>query len=397
MKKTILFSLGLLVAGFASAQIKIGENVPDIPLAKVLNTKVKPVGLASLKGKVIWLEFWATWCSPCVDAMQKIQVLQKQFAGRLQVITVSGESEKRIGQFLANKPSNLWFDIDTANQFDVYFPYHTIPHAVLIDKNGRVVAITEPENITTKIIADVIAGRQINLPLKEDNMVTNPFETYFHASDTVTSRLLIEPEIKGLGSMSKVYPFDTVFKNRRITMINLSLEGIYRIAYHGLPYGRILDLTPKIGLKKDETMYCLDIIVPKGQEGNLFVILIKGLQARFDLKAAIEKQERDVYILSVADTARVNQLKISTAAQEDLSANHGSFNGQDIKLSKIADYLESFGVVKKPVVDETGIDKKYDIAFDYQPEKDGSLTDALNNLGLRLDKGKRKIDILVFR
>jgi uncharacterized protein (TIGR03435 family) len=50
-----------------------------------------------------------------------------------------------------------------------------------------------------------------------------------------------------------------------------------------------------------------------------------------------------------------------------------------------------------PVVDETGSDVKYDIEFNYQPEKKGALTDALTALGLKLEKGERDIDILVFR
>jgi uncharacterized protein (TIGR03435 family) len=397
MKKVIFLSLGILLNAGVFAQVKVGQNIPGIQLTTILNTTEKPVSLASLKGKVVWLEFWATWCSPCVEAMLNLQALQKQFAGKLQVIAISTEKEKRIRQFILNKPSSLWFDVDTADKFRESFPYHTIPHSVLIDKNGNVVAITAPGNINAEVIDDVIAGKPIDLPLKEDDMNADPTETYFHAADTVKSRFLVQPGIKGVSSMYRSYSTDSVFKNRRITMMNLSLEAVYRIAYNNLPYGRTIDLTPKENIKQNKTNYCIDIIVPKGPEKQLTDELKKELETRFDLKASVEKRLKKVYILKIADTAKIKLLKQSTDNEETFGASHGAFSGQGIKLSKIADYLESFGLVNMPVVDETGLNTKYDISFDYQPEKEGSLMEAINSLGLKLETGEHEIDMLVFR
>lgn len=83
----------------AVAQIKIGETIGDIPIVTLLNAPVKKTTLSSQRGKVVLIEFWATWCSPCVDAMPHLQALQKQFGNKLQIITVSTEKEKRIRQF----------------------------------------------------------------------------------------------------------------------------------------------------------------------------------------------------------------------------------------------------------------------------------------------------------
>jgi uncharacterized protein (TIGR03435 family) len=397
MKKITLSILSMALSICASAQVKVGQNVPAIKFPTILNSPVKTIDLEELKGKVVLLEFWATWCGPCITAMAHLQELQKQFKGKLQVITISTEKEKRIKQFITTIPSNLWFAVDTADELRAVFPYHTIPHTVLIDGGGKVVAITEPANITAKIVANVIAGRPINLPLKEDNMIADPIKAYFNAADTVQSRLLIQPEIKGVSSMSKTYPTDSNFKNRRITMFNLPLETIYRIAYNDQPYGRVINLTPKENIKQNKTNYCIDLIVPKGHENELMPTLIKELQSRFDLKATIEKRNKEVYLLKIADTTKIKLLKPSTNKEETFSGGDGAFSGQAVKLSKIADYLEGFGLVNMPVVDETGSDIKYDIEFNYQPEKKGSLIDAIAALGLKLEKGERDINMLVFR
>ena len=267
MKKLFLLNVALIIGATLYAQVKIGQTVPDIKFDTILNTHEKKVEtVAGLKGKIIWLEFWATWCSPCVEAMPHLQELQKQFEGRLQVITISTEKEKRVKQFITNRPSNLWFAVDTADKFSELFPYRTIPHAVLIDQAGKVIAITEPGNITHDIIADVLAGKPVNLPLKADDQTDDPIKTYFNANASVERRFLVQPAIRGLGSSSHTYLRDSVFKNRRITMINFPLESIYRIAYKNLPSGRVIDLTPKENISQNKIMYCIDVIVPKGQE-----------------------------------------------------------------------------------------------------------------------------------
>lgn len=397
MKRITLSILVLVLSICASAQVKVGQNIPPIELITVLNAPVKTTNLKNLKSKVVVIEFWATYCGPCITAMTHLQELQKQFKGKLQVITVSTEKEKRVKQFITNMPSNLWFAVDTAEQLRTVFPYHIIPHTVMIDGGGKVVAITEPANITAKIITAVLAGKVIKLPLKEDKMVEDPVKAYFNAADTVQSRLLIQPEIKGISSMSRTYPTDSNFKKRRITMFNLPLETIYRIAYNDQPYGRIIDLTPKENIKQNKTNYCIDLIVPKGHENELMPTLITALQSRFDLKASIETRSKEVYLLKIADTVKIKQLKQSADKEETFGGSNGAFSGQCVKLGKIANYLEGFGLVKMPVVDETGSDVKYDIEFNYQPEKKGSLTDALTALGLKLEKGERDIDMLIFR
>ncbi|MES2108494.1 MAG: TIGR03435 family protein [Bacteroidota bacterium] len=397
MKKTMLVIACLLSGMYASAQVSIGQKIPAIKLQTILNAPAKTVELESLKGKVIWLEFWATYCGPCITAMTHVEQLQKQYKGKLQVITITVEKEKRINQFLKTLPFALWFAVDTADAMRNYFPYSTIPHSVLIDATGKVVAITAPENITSKTIAAVIAGKPVDLPLKQDDMTEDPIKAYFSAADTVTSRVLIQPEIKGARSMGKTYPMDTAFKNRRLTMMNLPLESIYRMAYQDLPYGRTIDLTPKEDIKQNKTKYCVDIIVPKGQEAELYQTLVKDLQQRFDLKVAIEKRKKDVYVLKIANAAKIKLLTPSAKIGDNISGSSGAFSGEGVKLEKIADYLEGFGLVNMPVVDETGDSARYDITFNYQPEKKGALTEALTSLGLKLEKGQREIDMLVFR
>ena len=397
MKKIATLLICVLMAQLSIAQVKVGQHVNNIALNQILNAPVSKTSLAGLKGKVIWLEFWATWCEPCVRAMPALQKLQKQYKGKLQIIAVSSETEKRLSQFIINRPSNLWFAVDGQDSFSKDYPFHTFPHSILINAQGIVVAITEPANITSEVIAKVIAGKPINLPLKQDLMVDNPWATYFPAADTVRSLFSVQPEIKGLGTAFKTYTKDTVFKNRRISMMNIDLESAYRIAYGDVPYNRIVDETPKADSTQNQALYCIDVIVPKGHEDELLPKLRTELTAKFDLRASFEKRLKTVDVLEIADAAQIAKLKRSSLTTEELSARHGSFSGKGVTLGRIGKYLESYGLIKIPVIDGTNDTNKYEIDFTFMPEKSGDLQQALLNLGLILKQEDRDIDVLVFR
>ena len=104
MKELTLFLLVMFHLGFA--QPRTGQTVPDIQFSTVLNAPTKTTTLNELKGKIILIDFWATWCGACLQAMPHLQQLQRQHAQQLQVITVTDETTKRINRFLASRPSN---------------------------------------------------------------------------------------------------------------------------------------------------------------------------------------------------------------------------------------------------------------------------------------------------
>ncbi|KQC00963.1 TIGR03435 family protein [Pedobacter sp. Hv1] len=391
MKKIIL--IGLLTWSCAFAQVKNGEQVPDIEFKTILNSSVKDVKLSQLKGKVVLIDFWATWCSPCVAAMPHLQALQKKFKNQLQVVTVSDETVKRVELFLKVRPSNLWFAIDKGETLNVLFPHRTIPHVVLIDAEGKLIANTSSEEVTEAVMAKLIKKETVDLKIKSDNMTQDFIKDYFFAADTVQSRLLIQPEIKGGPSMSRQFRDVPVFAGRRLTMINLGLQNMYRIAYGGFAYGRVIDQTTTVEKNREER-FCLDLITKTAEE--LLPTLKSELLKRFELQAKIEQFPKSVYVLKVEDQAKVNQITVSKVEGKGAyGGGSGTFSGDGVVFEDIADYLESFGIVNLPVIDETKINTKFNIQLVYQPENPASLTKALAELGLKLEKAERKIDMLV--
>lgn len=396
MKKTI-FSF-LLLINCAFAQVKNGEAVSDIDFATVLNAPVRNIRLSQLKGKVVLVEFWATWCGSCLEAMPHLKQLQERYPERLQVIAVTEETEKRTGQYLLSRPSNLWFAVDTAGVIGALFPHQLIPHTVLISPDGRLIANTDPAGVIAEVIDSVLANKEVHLTEKKDNLLTYEelIKDNFFASDTVKYRFMIQPEIKGAPSLSTTYIRDEVFDGRRITAINLPILALYRVAYGGWPYGRMVDKThvsDKASGHNKEPGYCLDIIVENKRV--LLPALKKELLSRFEVQARIEKQRKEVYVLTIADAERFKKIPVDTSGVRTYYARHGEIDQQSMTMADLAEYLESYGTGRLPVVDETYCDKRFDIKFTFQPEDPASLTRILADMGLRLEKGQREIDMLV--
>ncbi len=390
MKTTTLFFL--LIAHCGLAQPKKGEPMPNLRFGPMLNAPVKTASLDQLRGKLVLIEFWATWCSPCLEAMPHLNKLQTRHANQLQVVTVTDESPQRIGQFLAKRPSNLWVAIDSSRSLTNIFPHHVIPHTILIGPDGRFIAQTRPGAVTDALIDSLWRGQGVHLPEKVDNPLTlaEIMRTYFDAADTVKSRFMMQAQIKGAPGVQMTHANDPVFRNRRITCINLPLTTLYRIAYGDFPYKRTID---KTGSTDESPVYCLDLIVASKEQ--LHPTLQRELASRFDVQTRIEAQQKEVNVLRITDPVKFARISRSQSEERTFSARRGSTDQKAATMADLADYLETYGPDKPIVVDETGNRELLDIKFSYQPEDPASLPAVLSSMGLASTKERRTVDMLV--
>ena len=387
MKKIVV--IGLLMANVAHAQVKNQEQVPNFKLETILNAPVKSASLQQFKGKLVWIEFWATWCGACIQSMPHLQQLQEKYKDKLQVINVTQETAARTRQFLKARPSKLWFAIDTAGKIGDLFPHRLIPHSVLVSPDGKLIAATNPESITAKVIDSLLANQQVHLPEKKDNLTADYIKTYFFADDTVKNRLVFQPEIKGGPGMMITFADQPAFAGRRLTFVNVGLGNMYRKAFGDFNYGRTIDKTEA----KQKERHCLDIIVPTKAE--LLPALKAELGKKFGVKAGVVKQDKEVYVLKISDMDKFKKITRNTSGNRTYFSMHGKIDQQSINMTDFADYLENYGVYKLFVVDETGNNEKLDIKFDFQPEKPETLDTILKDMGLSLEKATRPIDFLV--
>ena len=107
----------------------------------------RPFTLQRMAGKAVFLNFWATWCRPCVSELQSIEAVHREFNRDIVFLAVSTEDPALVRNFLeTNKFSFQFARLDMA-YIDAYVV--TMPTTLLIDASGRLIAEEEGFRIWT--------------------------------------------------------------------------------------------------------------------------------------------------------------------------------------------------------------------------------------------------------
>ena len=114
----------------------LGQPAGDFALTDLSRRSFR---LAGLRGKVVMLNFWATWCGPCRQEMPRLEALHRELSARgLVLLGVNGESEQSARNFVEGNGYTFPTLVDSGNHVAGQFRVTAIPTAVVIDREGRV-------------------------------------------------------------------------------------------------------------------------------------------------------------------------------------------------------------------------------------------------------------------
>ena len=106
----------------------------------------KPVTLSSLRGKIVLVNFWATWCAPCRIEMPTLDFLSTRFESQgLVVLSITDEDLFKVGSYLANAKYHPAVLLDPGGQVHKQFHIDGIPHTYLFDRDGKLLAVAVDE------------------------------------------------------------------------------------------------------------------------------------------------------------------------------------------------------------------------------------------------------------
>jgi cytochrome c biogenesis protein CcmG/thiol:disulfide interchange protein DsbE len=132
----------------------VGKAAPEIDAGYWLNTT--PLTLAALRGKVVVIEFWATWCVPCKDAIPHLVALQQKYGPQgLVILGMTPDVREKAVPFAAQMGMTYALG-GGGNTFHNYF-VSEIPKAFIIDKGGKIIFAGNPVGDAPKMEA-MIAG-----------------------------------------------------------------------------------------------------------------------------------------------------------------------------------------------------------------------------------------------
>lgn len=178
MKKIAVFILSLVFVQMAViAQLPqahrgltVGDSVPDLLIAEIINFKGGKARTSDFKNRLLILDFWDTNCSSCIEALPRMDSLQKQFGEKIKILPVSWQEKALVAKFFKTNKyvKNLSLPSVVGDRLlKSYFEHVTISHEAWIYK-GKVVAITGSPYVTERNIQDVLDEKVINWPIKNE-------------------------------------------------------------------------------------------------------------------------------------------------------------------------------------------------------------------------------------
>ncbi|WP_168204593.1 TlpA disulfide reductase family protein [Olivibacter sp. LS-1] len=402
--------------------LQIGDTIPEafwqmpLQMVKAGQEGSTTVTLNDYRSKLIILDFWATWCTPCIAMIPKMDSLQKTFSKQVQFISCSSQKEEQVLPFIAKLEQRLMqqFHIPLVNGKNFLyraFPHVYLPHYVWIYK-GRVRAITAFREVNQSNIESVLNGKNVKLPLKIDEK---------RVKVDYAKPLFIDgnggagDELQYISQLAKYTPgisgyhlkIDSV-NGDKITLSNMPLYKIYAFAY-GERYDYIGDNRVLLRVKESEPImpgegesfkqwrmkyaYCYELKVSPTLNSRFYRMMQADLARLFPQYRARLKKKK-MRCLALVRTSNIDKLKAKSG--QGLESTKLVYSINNGPLSNLIDDLNIFSLqmLPTPVIDETGYRDFVTLTLDCNLSKVDELNRELAKYDLALKEVKRNIKVL---
>ena len=362
----------------------------------------------SLRGKVVVLEFWATWCGPCVASLPHLNQLAASLdPARFQFISVDDEDPKVVQTFLAKRKMAGWAGIDTTGGVLKRFGVKDRPATIIVGKNGRIVAATRLEFVEAADLQAVADGKSVKFPSLEMTASAPTAKPDVAVKPLYQISLTKAPDAKPTDQMLQIFKDEDpgILKDLLqwgnmsdgpgyINIDGRSAEKLLLTAYD-IPRDRLILANPL-----PEGLYNLHAVWATGEawatnESLIAPFLQEPITYGLNLRVHWTTVTKKAYVLEATEAG--NKLLTPTAVTNGSRMSSPYWKGKlrlaNESLDDLAKGLES--AFEVPVVNETGIDGRFDVELEF-PVKDMEAAKAalLKKLGLKLIEAERPIQML---
>lgn len=397
------------------------DTVPDalwnlpLQMIKPAQEGITTVKLKDYKDKLIILDFWATWCGPCIASMPKLDSLQQMFRDEVIVLPATKETQIKVFPFLRQRSIALPSLIDAA-VLDKWFPHGTIPHQVWI-KEGKVTNITMASSATVKNIRAILKEGKVKTMEKVDRVEK------VITTDTVEEIPIYQSR---LTYRSSLYKSGILVDSNRLSVFNVPISYLVVAAYaEDIPFhgrnNRVIIETDEITrekvkpniteatgdysadslrlatLKSNTFCYILTFEKPMSREKMQYFMqrdVNNVLGMLLGIKASLEL--REVKCLVLKPKGDISHLS-SKGGKPSLNYIDGRYTLVNMPLSVLAESLTSANWQQPfPIISD--LDKmNIDVQLNARLKDFSAVKEELESMGLCLEKEIRNIPVIIIK
>ena len=296
--------------------------IPDLVLSVITNIQtgeIRQEKLSNSNGKIRILDFWATWCGPCIAKMGDLQKLKNEFPNDLDIISISDETIEKILPFVQKRHLPFRFAVDKESIISNKFEIGALPFTILIDKKGIIKKINGSDMITSKIMKDLVEDRPVIFP--KPPIYISSKSTSDTAKKGIKSQQIFTNYQPNIPSIMKD-EMKGEYAGRRVMMYNLTLKEMISLL---LNYDQSqMANYDNLDINKEE-LYCLDFIFEDKNASQRRQLVLDFLTKRFPKKVTIKSEKVKGYVLELGNKAKIPEVAdktvefVSTATTQDLT------------------------------------------------------------------------------
>jgi len=339
--------------------LNIGDPIPDKLWNTVLPVMYDPqqrehIQLKDLQTKkLIIIDFWATWCAPCIASIKKLQVIEKKYTDSFVLLPVTYEKFDLLQRQMA-KLNFHPFSVYSDPQLLQYFPHRSIPHQVWIMDN-KVVHIGAAVDANEKNIVPALDGYLPRMEVKAEFMdfsLTKPLDEFAkRAHIPIYKKSVMTGYLKGISGSNGIMKTN----GQKVLYYN-NAWVLSMLAYAtDMPLNRISADTVKWANNSIiNKQGCYQLIAPEATPDDLMKVwFLDDLQASFNCQA--HKEIRDMQVIKIvkpriSPAAKLEKLKYEIDLKSFIALSNTNFKWKaDMRIYRTDLPLETILYANEPI------------------------------------------------
>jgi len=377
--------------------IKIGDKI-NLKSYNLPSLNIPP----KIDSKIIVLDFWATWCGPCIASFPHLKKLKKKYSEDIEIIAVSIESEETIKKFLSKKNYNFSFVQDKKRGLNQKFDISSLPVTAIISNDNTLLwAGRSDNNEFEKILLSAIKTNNIDEDLVDTKKLSPSISKYYHQNESKIEyrEKLLEYSIER-SNKNEIYSSPGNWINS---------DGLVDLEFVATPLIILLEDITGVGRRemiydrKDIDTISLNLIAKSKSQNitnrKIANTIFKDIKELFNLEITRKTRNVNGFELQIKDL-----IKLKKAEETSKGGGAGKFEGGKyiatrFSIEQLAHILEKRSSNHYYFSSLISSDKKYNFVLDEVCFDNVNVLkkQLFNKYGIELKSKPKKINFLIIK